>query len=104
MIKCVLRTERGTVGYAQMQNECPSDVVRDIRNLNRRTARLERFALLVSVDSFRALSASQNSPQGYRFLRSPRLHCVPLGMTYRGCCSVRAMKQVGEEIIMNYEL
>ena len=32
---------------------------------------LERYALLVSIDSFRSLSASQNSPQGYRFLRSP---------------------------------
>ena len=32
---------------------------------------LERFTLLVSVDSFRSLSASQNSPLGYRFLRSP---------------------------------
>ena len=40
------------------------------RNLNRRTACLERFALLVSVDSFRSLPATQDSPLGYRFLRS----------------------------------
>ena len=44
---------------------------RFLRNLNRRTARLERFALLVSVDSLRSLPASQDSPLGYRFLRSP---------------------------------
>ena len=51
---------------------------RFLRNLNRRTARLERFALLVSVDSLRSLPASQDSPLGYRFLRSPQpqsSHC-----------------------------
>ena len=35
-----------------------------------------RFGLLlVSVDSLRSLPASQDSPLGYRFLRSPR-HCL----------------------------
>ena len=35
---------------------------------------LGAVALLVSVDSLRSLPASQDSPPGYRFLRSP-LHC-----------------------------
>ena len=32
---------------------------------------LERFALLVSIDSLRSLPATQDSPPDYRFLRSP---------------------------------
>ena len=44
---------------------------RAIRILNLRAARLERFASLVSDDSFGSLSASPNSPLGYRFPRSP---------------------------------
>ena len=42
-----------------------------LRNLNRRIARLERFALLVSVDSLGSLSASQNATLWHRFPRSP---------------------------------
>ena len=38
-----------------MKNERPSDVVRDIRNLNGRSNPLERAFLFLSVDSFRAL-------------------------------------------------
>ena len=44
---------------------------------------LERFTLLVSDDSFRSLPAMQNSPLGYRFLRSPgmcKLLCFTRGM------------------------
>ena len=45
------------------------------RNLNRRTARLERFALLVSVDSFASFSPAANDPLGHLSARSPR-HCL----------------------------
>ena len=57
-------------------------LVRDIRNLNRRTARLEHFALLVSVDSLTLLLPLANDPLGHRADRSPLGHKVPLvGMT-----------------------
>ena len=45
-----------------------------VRNLNLRTARLERFALLVSVDSLTSFSPSANAPLGHHSDRSP-LHC-----------------------------
>ena len=46
-------------------------LVRNIRNLNLRTARLGRFALLVSVDSFRSLLPLANATLWHRFLYSP---------------------------------
>ena len=43
-----------------------------LRNLSRRSRHHWRFnTLLASIDSLRALPASQDSPLGYRFLRSP---------------------------------
>ena len=42
-----------------------------VRNLNRRTARLERFALLVSVDSLTLFSPLANDPPGHHSDRSP---------------------------------
>ncbi len=46
------------------------------RNLSRRSGHCCRFnPLLASVDSLRSLPALQDSPLGYRFLRSPR-HCL----------------------------
>ena len=44
------------------------------RNLNLRIARLERFALLVSIDSLTSFSPSANAPLGHHSDRSP-LHC-----------------------------
>ena len=46
-----------------------------VRNLNLRTARLERFALLVSVDSLTSFSPPANAPLGHHSDRSP-LHCL----------------------------
>ena len=46
------------------------------RNLSRHSGPCYRYSpLLASVDSLRSLPASQDSPLGYRFLRSPR-HCL----------------------------
>ena len=45
------------------------------RNLNLRIARLERFALLVSIDSLTSFSPSANAPLGHHSDRSP-LHCL----------------------------
>ena len=46
---------------------------RPIRNLSRRSRHCCRFNLLLaSIDSLRALPASQDSPLDYRFLRSPQ--------------------------------
>ena len=53
-----------TAQCAVFLNEC-------VRNLNRRTARLERFALLVSVDSLTLFSPLANDPPGHHSDRSP---------------------------------
>ena len=45
--------DRGALGMFEIMR--PSDVVRDIRNLNGRSKPLERALLFLSVDSFRSL-------------------------------------------------
>ena len=82
-----------TAQGAVFLNEC-------VRNLNRRTARLERFALLVSVDSLTLFSPLANDPPGHHSDRSPsdvvRDSSTALGMTH---CPVAAAFT-----IMNCEL